>query len=152
MPNEIKRGMLVQWDFGKNLSVITDNPWSMGTQLNGRFSNLHQDVLAGGSNGKTRVPALCNGTSNLLKNTKNCYYDDYFREEISLYWNPSMHADDSELVPLLGLSYMAPFPHLYQLLSPANKKVKIPIRYTFTMHGNPMGTPAQINGSFFNKS
>ncbi len=109
-----------------------------------------QDVLAGGSNGKTRVPALCNGS--LLKNTRNCYYDDYFREEISLYWNPSMHADDSELVPLLGLSYMSQLPHLNTPLSPANNKVRIPERYTLTMHGNPMGRAAQINGSFFNKT
>jgi len=67
---------------------------------------------------------------------------------LSLYWEPAMHRPlDSELVVVMGsgVSYMTSTPSINVLIK---NKFDTGREYTFSIHGNPMGTPYQFTGLF----
>ena len=67
--------------------------------------------------------------------------------KVSLSWNPAMHATDSELTLTFssGVSYMRALPPTASLL---RRNLKSPGLYEFTIHGNPVGTPAVFSGQW----
>jgi hypothetical protein len=69
-------------------------------------------------------------------------------DKLSLYWDPAMHRPmDSELVVLMGsgVSYMTSTPSINALMK---NKFDTGREYSFSIHGNPMGTPSQFTGFF----
>lgn len=73
-------------------------------------------------------------------------YAPYFAKgDLELLWFPAMHMElDSEIVidSPSGPSWMTPGPALIDLLSKTWK----PSQVSFTIHANPIGTPANLDG------
>lgn len=73
-------------------------------------------------------------------------YAPYFAKgDLELLWFPAMHMElDSEIVidSPSGPSWMTPGPALIDLLSSGWQ----PSRVSFTIHANPIGTPANLDG------
>lgn len=73
-------------------------------------------------------------------------YAPYFTKgDLELLWFPAMHMElDSEIVidSPSGPSWMTPGPALIDLLSTGWQ----PSRVSFTIHANPIGTPANLDG------
>ena len=115
-------------------------------KMQGRFVNLNSAVRI---NPILEPPAPCQAPLNNGP-ALTAWYSQVLgtAESLSLYWDPGMHMPmDSELVVVMGsgLSYMTSTPSINVLM---RKNLDIAREYSFTIHGNPMGTPYQFTGNF----
>ena len=77
---------------------------------------------------------------------KSVYRPFFGSGALTVYWTPGMHAPpDSEIVldSPTGPSWMSPGPQVVGLLEGPWS----PTRVSFTIHANPIGTPATISGA-----
>ena len=115
-------------------------------KLQGRFVNLNSAVRASPI---LEPPAPCRAPLNNGGATSAWYSKTLgTSESMTMFWDPAMHAPmDSELVVVTGsgVSYMTSAPSINTLLK---AKLDTTRDYSFTIHGNPMGTPYQFTGSF----
>lgn len=127
----------VRWDF--NPASNTDG------SLSGTFSNLNQSIRRSSI---LEPPAPCQSALN-SGSLRTDWYSQVLGTDagIKLSWDPAMHGPgDSELVVSIGnVSYMTHSPTLTELLSAS---IRPSASVTFSIHGNPMGTPADFAGSF----
>ena len=127
----------MRWNFSK-----------LNTQqkMKGRFVNLNSAVRI---NSILEPPAPCQAPLNNGP-ALTAWYSRVLgtAESLSLYWDPGMHMPmDSELVVAMGsgLSYMTSAPSINVLM---RKNLDMARKYSFNIHGNPMGTPYQFTGNF----
>jgi hypothetical protein len=127
----------MRWNFSKVNSE---------ERLQGRFVNLNSAVR---SSPTLKPPALCKAPLNNGV-VPTAWYSPILgiTDGLTLYWDPAMHMPmDSELVVVMGsgVSYMTSTPSINVLM-----KTKLDTRraYSFSIHGNPMGTPSQFTGFF----
>ena len=138
MPSDgINASAWMRWNFSKV---------NVEEKLQGRFVNLNSAVR---SSPTLKPPAPCKAPLNNGA-VPTAWYSPVLgtAEGLSLYWDPAMHMPmDSELVVVMGsgVSYMTSTPSLNVLL-----KTNLDTRrkFTFSIHGNPMGTPYQFTGFF----
>ena len=126
--------------------------WNFGTSINngslsGTFPSLNSTVLAWAM----REPPRDICAEALRSNdAATAWYSPVLGISglIRISWNPAMHAPgDSELVVFMdgGASYMTSAPRLHELL---RTNINPWQERTFTIHGNPMGTPYAFTGQF----
>ena len=126
--------------------------WNFGTSikngsLSGTFPSLNSTVLAW----VMREPPRDICAEALRSNdAATAWYSPVLGTNgvIRISWNPAMHAPgDSELVVFMdgGASYMTSAPRLHELL---RTNINPWQERTFTIHGNPMGTPYAFTGQF----
>ena len=115
-------------------------------ELQGKFVNLNSAVR---SSPIMEPPAPCQAPLN-NGDVSTSWYSRILgtSDGLSMSWNPAMHTPlDSELVIAMGsgITYMTSTPSINVLMK-SNMDTGRP--YSFTIHGNPMGTPYQFTGSF----
>ena len=115
--------------------------------LKGTFANLTQSVRR---NSILEPPAPCEAALLGLDQARNDWYAPILGNSanITMAWDPAMHGPlDSELVIYLssGISYMTHSPTLLELMT---GHIDAAAQQQFSIHGNPMGTPAWFTGSF----
>ena len=129
----------VRMDFGA--SFTSDGA------LSGSFTNLLNSVRR---NQLLEPPAPCEPALLGLASARDTWYSRIFSNtpSVTLVWDPAMHGpQDSELVIYVGsgIGYMTHSPTLLELMK---GNVATSATKQFTIHGNPMGTPASFTGAF----
>ena len=129
----------VRMDFGASFT-------SEGA-LSGSFTNLVNSVRR---SQLLEPPAPCEPALLGVDSARDAWYAKIFGTSpaVTLAWDPAMHGpQDSELVIYVGggISYMTHSPTLLELMK---GNLGIRAQKQFTIHGNPMGTPASFTGSF----
>jgi hypothetical protein len=125
--------------------------WNFSTlnsqkQLSGQFVNLNSAIRIGPI---LEPPAPCQPPLNNGEVPTEWYSRVLgTSEKLSLYWDPAMHMPmDSELVVVMGsgVSYMTSTPSINALMK---SKLDTRRKFSFNIHGNPVGTPYQFTGTF----
>ena len=120
----------VRWDF----STVDSSK-----KLAGTFVNLNKSVRA---SQMMEPPAPCEPALSVLEESTGWYTKIFgTNDAISLYWDPGMHTQmDSEYVVAMnsGITYMTGAPSINTLLA---KTVRISAVTSWSIHGNPVGTP-----------
>jgi len=129
--------------------------WNFSTlnsqkRLSGQFVNLNSAIRIGPI---LEPPAPCQPPLNNGE-VPTAWYSGVLgtSEKLSLYWDPAMHMPmDSELVVVMGsgVSYMTSTPSINALMK---SKLDTRRKFSFNIHGNPVGTPYQFTGTFSTKT
>ncbi|MBU6347825.1 MAG: hypothetical protein KGQ38_04355 [Actinomycetales bacterium] len=129
----INESEFIRWHFNNS-----DNQ----NRVVGRFMNLNDSVRM---SQMVEPPAPCATSLATLQGSGDWYTKILGKsDEIYLQWFPAMHTRmDSEFVVQMsdGASYMSGAPTINALLK---QKMDISKISSFTIHGNPMGTPYQF--------
>jgi hypothetical protein len=124
----------IRWNF---------NQLNSDQRLSGQFVNLNQAVRA---SQMMEPPAPCEPAL-LSLDSKDGWYSSILgtSSAIAMYWDPAMHTRmDSEYVVVMSsqITYMTSAPSINTLLS---STVHIASAKSWSIHGNPMGTPANFD-------